>query len=88
MFLFGTLIGIILYKIVQAFPKKYHWIIYILDLYTCFTLASYLRSNMELYTSFILGILLSQLFFIITNYAYHPFIKIDKKMGCLCHQSR
>lgn len=79
LFLFGILVGIILYNFVQIVPKKsfMRCIMYTLDVYICFQLASYTTSSPILFTSFLIGVISSQLFIIVTHdYAKHPFIEI------------
>ncbi len=79
-FLFGILVGIILYNFVQIAPKKsvIRCIMYTLDVYICFQLASYVASTPNLFTSFLTGVIASQLFLIVTHdySGKHPFMEI------------
>lgn len=78
LFLFGILIGFILYKLVQLFPKTNRIIsclLYTIDIYIIFTFANCLLHYPTLFTSFIFGAISCQMFFIITtNYITKPYI--------------
>lgn len=81
LFLFGICVGIILYNFVQIVPKKsfMRCIMYTLDIYICFQLAKYTSSSPILFTSFLIGVVSSQLFLIVTHDytdTKHPFIEI------------
>lgn len=78
LFLFGILIGYILYKLVQLFPKTNRVIsclLYTIDIYIIFTFSNCLVQYPTLFTSFVIGAITSQMFFIITtNYTDIPYI--------------
>lgn len=81
LFLFGIFIGIILYNLVQLFPKYNRYLVcflYTLDIYILFVFAKCLQFNTLFFTSFIIGGIVSQLFLIITRYTLEtkPFIQI------------
>lgn len=82
LFLFGIFIGIILYNLVQIFPKYNKYLVcflYTLDVYILFSFGKCLQFNNLLFTSFIIGGIVSQLFLIITRYTYQtkPFIQVE-----------
>lgn len=81
LFLFGIFIGIILYHLVQLFPKRDRYLVcllYTIDVYILFFFGKCLQFNSILFTSFIMGGIVSQLFLIISKYNYtdKPFIQV------------
>lgn len=82
LFVIGVFIGMSFYSLIQLLPKNppyFKIIAYALDLYLCFVITRYVAFEPNFFTSFLLGLLLSQMFLILTKFNHYtfPFITHD-----------